>query len=93
MTDHDHDAIHTVPTLTPISPSIGLPTANDAESPAPHDDTVLAELLVTFAAVDTAALYNLDLDANTSAGANTPAKDSSSAHHTSIIGAGTCGMS
>ena len=75
MTDHDHDATHTVPMLTPIPPSIGLPTANDAESPAPHDDTVLAESSVTFAAVDTAALYDLDLDANTSVGANTPAED------------------
>ena len=75
MTDHDHDAIHTVPMLTPIPPSIGLPTANDAESPAPHDDTVLAKSSVTFAAVNTAALYDLDLDANTSVGANTPAED------------------
>ena len=69
MTNHDATQL---PVIPPFPPSIEILTANNVtgnhfiESPTPHDDTVLARPLGTVAAVNTAARYNSDLDANTS---------------------------
>ena len=79
-TDNDHDVTQP-PVFPPLLPSIGPSAANNAtsdhsiESPTPHNDTVLVESPGTVAAVNPAAQYDLDLDANTSVSVNFPTVD------------------